>query len=499
MKFNNKIILKILESYKPIWALGYMHALAHWDLETYMPRASAGMRGEALAKIAGMIQQLSLDKYFVDLIESAQNEELNDYEKAVLRILRKDLKKYQKLPADFLEEYHRHMSESQMAWRRAREANDFSIFEPLLTHTVKMTQQKADYLGYQDHPYDALIDLYEEDMTMKQVQSFFSEIKPVLQELLAYIKKSMHYATSYQLQSEPYEQSTGELLNKTLLQQLTYDHERMRLDVSTHPFTEGFTTTDVRLTTRYESHDIGRTYTSTMHEFGHGLYSQQGDEEFNATPLFGGISLGLHESQSRFWENHVGRSQAFLEANLPMFHALGPNFASYSAPDYYRYLNIVKPSLIRVEADEVTYHFHIMIRFELELALITGELSVHDLPEAWNQKYRDYLGVASDTYSDGVLQDIHWSMGSIGYFPTYSIGTVLAAQVKHALEMSLGELSGLSRSRDGIVSVKNWLGEHMHVHGNTYKFNDMVQRMTGEEFSPKYWMEYLNKKYRELY
>ena len=497
--FKNETILKLLEYYQTIWALDHLNKLATWDGEVYMPIKGAMYRGKALAKSQTLIQQLFLSKEFINLIETSEKEELNDYEKAVIRVLRRELDMFQKLPAKFIEEFEETVSEAQIIWRKARKTDDFNLFAPMLANIIDLSRQKATYLGYQDNPYDALLDTYEEKLTVKFLDNYFQKVTSTITELLASLKNSSKLSKQSPMSSLEYNIEKAKNLNGKILEFLQYDNQKLRLDISSHPFSEGLSTHDSRITTRYEGFDIARTVTSTIHEFGHALYFLQHNDEINTTPLYTNYSLALHESQSRFFENHIGRSRSFFVENLSYFHNLGTEYEKYSADDYYKYFNQVNPSLIRVEADEVTYHAHIYIRYKIENALINDDLQVKDIPNTWNEMYRDILGVIPKNDSEGCLQDIHWSMGAIGYFPTYSLGTVFASQISNKMETELDPIAELISTNTGMTKLTNWLAENIHQFGATYTFDQISNRITGGVLDTKYWSEYLKDKYSKIY
>lgn len=491
---RNIVILKILEKYKIIWALSHLAGLANWDLDTYMPELGLEARGEALAKVSSLIQELFLEKEFIELIKQAENEELNDYEKGIIRLLKRSLKFYQKLPSDFIEEFVKITNEARAYWREARERSDFSIFEPYLEKIIEMSRKKAELLGYQKHPYDALLDEYEEGLITEDVEKYFSSIKRPLIELFHKIKNSKKYSY-HELENEEYEIEKMKILNNKIIEVLHNGLKNLRMDISTHPFSISIGKGDARITTRYEGKDFFRSYSSTIHEFGHSLYELQCDDKLYYTPVAGGSSLVIHESQSRFWENFIGRSDGFIELIYNDFVKLGDNFKDYTKEDIYNYFNLVKPGFIRVEADEISYHLHVLIRFEIEKALIEGSINVKDLPKIWNDKYEEYLGIRPRNDREGVLQDVHWSQGSIGYFPTYSIGTCLSAMWKYYLEKDLEKISDLVKTKQGIEKIRKWLKENVHQYGSTYMFKDLVKKSLGKEFDSMYLLDYLKGKY----
>lgn len=500
--FSSKSILGLLTKYESIWGLVHLVALAGWDLETYMPVQGASSRGKAIAKANSLIQDLFLNKEFQTLLDKANEENnLNIYEQAVVRILNKELDSYKKLPKDYLEEFDMTINKAQVVWREAKEANNFELFAPHLNKIVDLNIRKADYLGYEENPYDALLDIYEEGSTKKQLDQYFDQIRPFLIDLVAYIQASNKATQFPKIGEENYDTAKMESLNYEILEFLNWDKNRLRLDVSSHPFTQGMGLDDARITTRYSKTDFMGSLSSTIHEYGHALYCLEAEPELEYTPLYGGISLGIHESQSRFWENLIGRSLEFSQANLDRFHSLGENFKQYSEEDFYHYFNRVRPGLIRVEADEVTYHSHIMVRYEIEEALINKQITVNDVQKIWEEKYQKYLGVSADNDSQGVLQDIHWSMGAMGYFSTYSVGTVLSSQIKFHLEKELGSMGDLILlGTEGIIKIKDWLKQNLHNYGNTYTFNQFVESIDPENgFDTSHWENYLTKKYKEIY
>lgn len=487
--FKNKKILQILEYYKNLWALSYVSGVAHWDLETYMPQKGAMARGEALAKISTLRQKMFLDKDFVKLIHDSQKQkELTDAEKAVVRVLSKALVIYEKLPAQFLEEFEKLTNKATITWRAAKEANDFKLFQKDLAKIFEMNVKSAEYIGYKDSPYDTLLDQFEEDLTAKQVEEFFEVIKSPLLSLLKSIKGSDKYQKDHELENTSYDKIKIESLNNKILNLFWNDMERFRLDISSHPFTTSFSKNDTRITTWYHKKDFARSLLATIHEFGHALYDLQSSDELEMTPIAGGSSLVIHESQSRFWENFVGRSTAFIKHFKKDFEAsVGKKLTT---DEIYTYFNKVSPSFLRVEADEVTYHFHIMLRFEIEKGIVEGKLKVADLPEIWNSKMKEYLGITPKKHSDGVLQDIHWSGGMVGYFPTYSMGTFLGAQWEDKLGKELKDMN--------IEKIKSWLENNIHKYGSTYTMPELL-KVNKMKFDPMVNIGYLKDKYSKIY
>jgi carboxypeptidase Taq len=500
VEIKNPIIIKILEKYKTLWALNHLSALANWDMQTYMPKEGSHARGEALGKLSALSQRLFLEKEFVKLIEKGKNEkDLSDYEKGILRILLRQLKFYRKLPSEFLEEFARAAVEGHTMWEMAKKKNDFSVFLPSLTKIVELVKRRAEYLGYEKHPYDALLDEFEEELKVEEVEKYFEYIKPRLAKLLNFIKSSSKFKESHKLNEEPYEIEEMKKLNEEVLSFIHYNSEHLRIDVSMHPFTSFIGKGDFRITTRYQDRDFGDSFSSTMHEYGHALYDLQSHDDLHFTPISGGTSMVIHESQSRFWENFIGKSKTFIELFENKIKRLSYNISKHSVDEIYIYLNNVKPSLIRTKADELTYHFHIIIRFEIEKELLEGKINVKNLKKIWNEKYEKYLGIEPKNDSEGILQDIHWSEGLFGYFSTYSIGTALSAMWKCRLEKDIGKIEDLLKTKEGIRKIQDWLKERIHQYGSAYTFNELVKKTTGENFSAKYLIDYLKDKYEKIY
>lgn len=489
--FQNKTILEILDKYKDLWALSYAGAVINWDLETYMPENGAVGRGEALGRLSTVRQRLFLDKSFVSLIHKSQEEKnLTDAERGIVRVLTHSLKFYEKLPSQFLEDFSRLTSEATVIWRQAKNDNNFKLFEPKLAKVFEMNKQMAEYLGYKDSPYDALLDQFEEGLTVNEVEPFFNEIKNPLQELLKKITSSKKYFKVHPLENAKYDKEKMEILNNKVLKLFWPEYgQNFRLDVSSHPFTTSFSKQDTRITTWYHERDFARSLLAVIHEFGHALYDLQSGDGFEMTPIAGGGSLVIHESQSRFWENFVGRGEPFIKKFLPdMQNAVSGT--KLTAPDVYSYFNKVTPGLLRVEADEVTYHFHIMLRFEIEKGLIEGKLKIKDIKEIWNTKMKEYLGITPKNDSDGVLQDIHWSGGMVGYFPTYSLGTFLGAQWEEKIR---NEVKTMDYS-----AIKKWLEVNIHQFGSVYTLNNLLIK-NKMKFDPKVNLKYLEEKYSKIY
>ncbi len=481
---------ELLKEYEKVWAIGYSLALMGWDSETYMPEGSARERGEASAALVALKQSILTSEKFLDFVERANEEASNDVERGIVRVLRRALKYYTRVPVELLREEERVTNEAKIAWRKAKKRADFNAFRPYLERIVEIKREEAEHLGYENHPYDALLDLYEEGFTVKDADQLFSGLKPLTKELERIL--SSGWPQEHPLEEAPYDAVRMRELNERVLGILGFEREYQRLDASAHPFTEGIGLYDVRITTWYHGKDFRRSLLATVHEFGHSLYERGCDPSLWKTPVCGGVSLGVHESQSRFWENYIARSRAFSSLITPLVKEyLG---LDVSPDDVFTYFNLVRPSTIRVEADEVTYNFHIMLRYELEKGLIEGSLEVKELPQAWNEKMEEYLGITPPNDAEGVLQDIHWSLGAMGYFPTYSIGTVLAVQIGRKMEEDL-DLPSLV-SEGNFSPIREWLREKIHRWGSVYPPKELVRRALGEDLDPKAFVDYVKVKYR---
>lgn len=498
-RFKNKTIVKILEKYLPLASLESLLALSGWDLNVYMPPGASKERGVVLGSLSVLAKKLLLDKDFLNLIKKAEKQSLNDYEKGVIRVLKREVKKLKKLPDDFIREFQETTNQAQVVWRKAKKENNFKKFQPYLEKIVVLNQKKAEYLGYPSHPYDALVDLYEEGWTTDDFEKFFTDIKEPLKELFFKIRNSPLYIESHPIEKEEYQKAMMESLNHYVLSLLGFDPNYSRLDVAPHPFTETITLSDVRITTWYHRADFRRSLMATIHEFGHSIYELKIDPELKFTPLQGGLSYAFHESQSRFWENIVGRNKNFLKKLWPKAKTYLPFLKNYSFADFYQYLNLVRPELIRVEADEITYHFHIILRFELEKELLEEKIKVKDLPVLWQEKMKSYLGVKPKKDSQGVLQDIHWSMGAIGYFPTYSLGSFLSGLWYDRISKELGKIDEVLKQREGVKLIQEWLRKKIYCFGKTYPSKVLIKKITKKDFGPKPFLDYLNQKYSSLY
>ncbi|MEE3002038.1 MAG: carboxypeptidase M32 [Planctomycetota bacterium] len=485
--------------------IGGSMSILGWDQEVLMPEGGIEYRGRQLALLAKLEHQMSTSSAFADaLAECEADGDLVDdptSPSAVnLRELRWSLDRRTKLPAELVEEEAKLTSEGMHAWKNARAKSDFSAFAPSLKKIVDMLRRKAGCYGWAEggEPWDALAEDYEKGCTAAWVETIFTPLRDRLQGLLDDIMgASAAPSNAFNEIELPVDQQKAFV--RVIAERFGFEFNRGRLDESTHPFCSGSHCNDIRMTTRFHVANVNDALGSTMHETGHGLYEQGLLAEHIGTPMGHAVSLGIHESQSRMWENQVGRSESFWTWCHPLLaEHFGSAVSSLSFDDVYGGANIVRPDFIRVEADESTYNMHIMIRFELERAIMSGDLDVDDIPEAWNSKYREYLGIEVPDDARGCLQDIHWSMTSMGYFPTYTLGNLYCAQF---FEKAMADHPGLHDefARGEFSTLRGWLRTNIHEHGQRYRAADLCEVVTGAPLTADPLLRHLEGKLRPLY
>jgi carboxypeptidase Taq len=484
-------------------------SLLSWDQETYMPAGGGEARAEQISTLQGIAHQklVSPDMErqlatWVNLETGELREDPGDAwdepTRSMLREVWRDFSRAKKLPSDFVVTLSRECSLAQQVWAEAKENHAFSKFLPNLRIVLALKQQEAQYLGYRDSPYNALLDVYEPGCTIAALRPLFSQMKERLVPLLKKIQQSAVQIDDTKL-FHTFDQASQLEFGRLILIAMGYDFERGRLDLSAHPFTTSFHPTDVRVTTRVHEHDLQSCLFSCIHEGGHGLYDQGLDPRYFGTPLGDSVSLGIHESQSRMWENCVGRSRAFWRFFYPMLQqTFHHQLRGLDEDQFYAAITRVKPSLIRVEADELTYNLHIMLRFEIEQDLIEGRACPEDLPGIWNQKMEEYLGIAPSNDAEGVLQDVHWSLGAFGYFPTYTLGNLYAVQFYEQAKLEIPHLED-EIAAGQLMVLQRWLGQKIHRWGRMFTPDHLVQRVTGKSLAPELFLSYVERKYGELY
>ncbi len=484
-------------------------ALLSWDQETYMPPGGGAIRAEQLATLQTLAHDRlvspDIEALLASMLDPAtgairtdQAASLDASSQALLRETWRDFSRAKKLPSSFVSTLERECSLAQQVWVQARHTNDFQLFLPKLARLVDLKRQEAEYLGYTDSPYNALLDTYEPGSTVAQLRPLFTSLRTALIQLLQGIQAST-VTPRTSLLTQSFDSQKQVEFGRLVLQHMGYDFRRGRLDLSAHPFTTSFHPTDVRITTRVFEQDLPSCLFSCIHEGGHGLYDQGLPSEHYGTPLGESISLGIHESQSRLWENCVGRSHDFWLFFYPKLQALFPEqLGTVDLEDFYLAINRVTPSLIRVEADELTYNLHIMMRFEIELDLIEGRIHVEDLPDIWNTKMQDYLGIVPPNDAEGVLQDVHWSLGAFGYFPTYTLGNVYAAMLFQQAKTDIPNLQEAMRTGN-LQPLKGWLNDRVHRWGRYYTASRLIEEVTKTAITTEPFLEHLTTKYRTLY
>jgi carboxypeptidase Taq len=478
--------------------VNYAAATLAWDQETYMPVQAAGFKAGQLSTLSGISHQLFTgDKTGTLLKGLKSNGQLNEAQKKNTAQIEEDFKRQKKYPTEFVENKSRAVSAAFNAWQQARKENDFKIFAPFLEKLIDIKKQECDLLGYKKHPYDSLLNLHEKNATVEELDVLFTDVRKELVPFVKQIQQAKQVDNSLFFQT--YDKDAQWHFGIDLLKQMGFDFNRGRQDISSHPFTTSFSQNDVRVTTRINEHDFSEMIWGCIHEGGHGLYEQGLPAEQYGMPLGEAISLGIHESQSRLWENNVGRSLPYWKHNFKLAQNYFPEQLKYiSAEDFYKGMNRVETSFIRTSADELTYHFHVMIRYEIEKQIFENKLKIHELPDYWNAKYKEYLNIDVPDASQGILQDVHWSHGSFGYFPTYSIGSFYAAQFFNQAQK---EIPGLMKEIENgkTENLLHWLREKIHIHGKYYTAQELCVKITGEKLNFTYFMNYAKNKFGAIY
>ncbi|MDE2666415.1 MAG: carboxypeptidase M32 [Acidobacteriota bacterium] len=477
-------------------------ALLSWDQQTYMPSGGAAARAEQIATLEKLAHGRFVSEEVGAWLEGAAAEtQAHAYESdgaSLVRLTRRDYDKACRIPPALVEELARQTSLGMEVWVKARSQSDFSQFQGPLQTLVDLQRELADCLGYRERRYDALLDQYEPGMKSADLDRLFADLKNGLVPLVQDISRKLDSVQDEVLRQRfPIDKQTT--FGLEMAKEMGFDLSGGRQDQSVHPFCTSFSNRDVRITTRFDERFLPSALFGTLHETGHALYEQGVSTAFERTPLSGGTSLGIHESQSRLWENLVGRSRGFWKFAYPgLQRAFPQQLAGCSLEAFYRAINRVEPSLIRVEADEVTYNLHIMLRYELEAQLVEDNLPVADLPEAWNGRMRDYLGITPPNDALGVLQDVHWSHGLFGYFPTYSLGNLISVQL---YDRAKREIPGIPAAieRGEFSPLLGWLRERVHCHGRKFMPAELVRRITGEDLRAAPFVNYLKAKYGEIY
>ena len=479
--------------------IGYAASVLSWDQQVNMPPAGNDARGQQLATLSKIAQEKFITDEVGRLIEDL-TQELNGADTdaaALVRVAARNYEKAKRVPPSFIAEQAIVTSKAFEAWMEARAKADFSIFQPHLEKVVELVHKYISFFPPADHPYDTLLDDYERGMKTADVKAIFDGLRPKQVELIKAITSARQVKDDFLFKK--YNEKKLNDFGVDVISQFGYDWNRGRQDKAPHPFETTFSVNDVRITTRYEADNPLAMLFSSMHEAGHAMYEQGIDPAYERTPLAGGTSLAVHESQSRMWENLVGRSLPFWEHFYP---SLKKTFASQldgvSLKSFYKAINKVEPSLIRVNADEATYNLHIMLRLELEIGMVEGKIAVKDLPEICNAKMREYLGITPPNDAKGVLQDIHWSGGAIGYFSTYALGNLVSVQLWEQINKEIPDLDEQIR-KGNFAELLAWLRKNIHRHGQKYEPQQLVEMVTGSKITPEPYVRYLTQKYSEIY
>lgn len=488
---------KVKELAKQTTILSSIGTLLEWDQETYMPEEAIEVRSNQVELIASLVHKGRTAPSFkkalenlIDIPSGALKQKDAPLEvQAAAREWREEFLKASKLSASFVKQFAKTTSTALPIWSEAKAKSDFALFAPHLEKIVKLSQKKAKLLGFSDHPYDALLDLYEPKLTVATLTPLFAALK---KELIAIYQKAPK-PTPLSLGSFPQEKQME--AGRLVLKLMGFSPKESRLDISSHPFCVGVHPIDTRMTTRIDLHNPLSSIASVMHEGGHGLYNTHLPIEFYGTPVCEPASFGVDESQSRLWETMIGKGLPFWKFFYPKLQALFPqNLSHIPLSDFYAYMNRVEPSFIRVEADEVTYCLHIILRFEIEKALIEGSLKVRDIPKVWNAKMQESLSITPSNDAEGCLQDIHWAMGGIGYFPSYALGNLLAAELFSLIQKAHPDWQAKLSSGD-LLFCKEWLKDHLHRHGKTYPVKELIPKIIGRPLGIDAYIEYLKRKF----
>ncbi|MDR0928590.1 MAG: carboxypeptidase M32 [Oscillospiraceae bacterium] len=486
---------RFLATQREMGDLGSATALLYWDMQTVMPAKGA----DARARIAGALQTkiflMMTDPAFGEAMQTLQQspDALTARERRMVELLWRSYERQQKIPAAEFEAFSVLTAGASHLWMRAKQQNDYAAFAPHLQQIIDTTRRFADYYGYADKPYDALLTEYDPALLTAQIDPLFAELLKGTRALMQQIGEAP--ALPAVIVPPANQQAIGEYL----LREMGYDLEAGNLFTTEHPFTTGIHAGDVRVTTKYHPEAPLSSIFSVLHEGGHGLYDQNIDPELEGTALHDGASMGIHESQSRFWENIVGRSRAFWQTRLAQVNKLAGVPLAPDAETFFRAINAVTPSLIRIEADELTYNLHIIIRYEIEKMIFNEGVNSADLPEIWADKYESYLGVRPKTYAEGVLQDSHWSGGAFAYFPSYTIGNLCGAQFAAAFEKQHGSLETAVSTPEGIAALVDWQKQNIHRFGAEQTPRQLMERVCGEDVNPQFFLKYMEKKLKAVY
>ncbi|MDB5054766.1 MAG: YpwA [Bacilli bacterium] len=489
-------LVKKIKSYEE--AVG----LIYWDMRTGLPKKGVEGRSEVVGLLSTEMFKLSISEEmnaFLQFLSQPQHEaELNDTDRKIVMECQKEFDRSRKIPTEKYQAYVVLTSQAESVWEEAKDKSDYAMFQPYLEKIIAANLEFVELWGYKDNKYDTLLDMYEPGMTVAILDEVFAALRKKLVPLVAQIQASNDQPDTSFLH-QMFAKDKQRSFSLLILRQMGYDFDAGRLDETVHPFATGLNLGDVRITTRYLEDDVVSALFGTIHEGGHALYEQNISADLSGTNLCTGTSMGIHESQSRFWENMIGRSRPFWKQYYAVLQQTFPGqFDDVPIEAFYKAINVVKQSLIRIEADELTYNLHIMIRYEIEKALFNETITAADLPRFWNEKYKEYLGVEPANDGEGVLQDVHWSSGAFGYFPSYALGNMYAAQMRNTLINRMPEFSANIEQGD-LLPIKAWLVEQVYQYGKALTPAEIIMKVTGEELNPAYLVAYLEEKYKDIY
>ncbi|MFK7933859.1 MAG: carboxypeptidase M32 [Saprospiraceae bacterium] len=500
MTTTNTLYQQLTQTLVKINDIDMANTVLGWDKEVYLPAKGAARRTQQQSTLAGIAHEMFTDPKVGDLLEQlhARRDELDARQQCNVKYAREAYQNRTRFDKTFVERQTKLVSETYHAWVAARKANDFKHqYADALGKLVELKREEAEIRGYEEHPYDALMDIFEPGAKVSELDVLFKDVREQLVDFVGQIRKQPQVENVFL--HKHYDKDKQWKYGLEVLKNMGYDFDAGRQDISHHPFTTNFSSQDVRVTTRVDERNFGSMTWSCIHEGGHALYEQGLPDADYGLPTGQFVSLGIHESQSRLWENNVGRSLPYWKANYGALQSLfSENLSGVSVHDFYQGINKIEPSLIRVESDELHYHFHVAIRYEIEKRLLDGSLQAADLADCWNAMYKEYLGLDVPNDNTGVLQDIHWAHGSLGYFATYSLGSFYAAQFFAQAEKAIPNLIQQIESGD-TSALLAWLREHVHQHGKLYTAQELCERITGEPLNFKYFMEYARTKYGAIY
>jgi carboxypeptidase Taq len=490
-----------LEYVKKMQHLNEAIGLMYWDLRTGAPKKGVEQRSEVIGTLSSDVFAMSTSdemKAFInELSKPDVYDTLSQVTQKTLDEVKKDFERNAKIPPAEFKEYVILQSKAESVWEEAKNASDFSMFQPYLEKLVEFNKRFIEYWGYEGNKYNTLLDMYEPGITVEILDDVFLKLRERIVPLLQKVTEAPKPDTKFLF--EHFSKENQKEFSLHVLKEMGYDFNSGRLDETVHPFAIGLNPGDVRVTTKYMENDFRTAVFGTIHEGGHALYEQNISQDLIGTPLCSGTSMGIHESQSLFWENFIGRHEGFWKNHFSMLkQCAGEQFNGVELDEFYRSINIVEPSLIRIEADEMTYPLHVIVRYEIEKGLFNDEIEVKDLPRIWNEKMNEYLGVTPDSDAEGVLQDVHWSGGSFGYFPSYALGYIYAAQLKNAMLKAMPDFDQMVESGN-MLPIKEWLTKNIHQYGKMKKPIEILKDVTGESLNPDYLISYFEKKYSEIY